>query len=303
MGDSNHVLIMHHHNIMHSAIGGQNMTRFITPHAGTVFGPSYQTNPKEGRSSANGFVMAPLFITVPWDTHLGEALDASLACENSTDITANLTQHTNYSCLAAVDMGAVYGTQSICHGRTCVPSVNYAYWDGTSCITCAVAGNSSDWKFTPKPGTIGYVRRVKESDRSYRAMMKYDMNSDGVVDEGDMAASMVKADRELEQAQGSLEMLEARKKTEGDDDDEEEEEEEEKEEEEGAFNLEIVDLETKFEQDKAAAIGDSSGGGPVYILKSFNYGGGMSNWTYTLLPRAFACHHCTGVARWVLLYC
>ena len=29
MGASNHVLIMHHHNIMHSAIGGQNMTRFM----------------------------------------------------------------------------------------------------------------------------------------------------------------------------------------------------------------------------------------------------------------------------------
>jgi hypothetical protein len=27
------------------------------------------------------------------------------------------------------------------------------------------------------------VRRVKESDRSYRAMMKYDMNGDGMLDE------------------------------------------------------------------------------------------------------------------------
>merc|ERR1712054_482860 len=28
----------------------------------------------------------------------------------------------------------------------------------------------------------------------------------------------------------------------------------------------------------------SSGAGGVYILKSFNFGSGMSNWTYTLLP-------------------
>ena len=47
-------------------------------------------------------MMAPLFITVPWDTHFDQALDAS-ACTKSTDITANLTQHTNYSCLAAVN--------------------------------------------------------------------------------------------------------------------------------------------------------------------------------------------------------
>ena len=283
MGASNHVLIMHHHNIMHSAIGGRNMTRFITPHAGTIFGPSYQTNPGD-RTSANGFVMAPLFITVPWDVHLDQTLDAS-ACENSTDITANLTQHTNYSCLAAVDMGAVYGTQSVCHGRTCSPSVDYATWDGEKCITCQVAGNSSDWKWTAKTGTIGYVRQVKESDRSYHKMMKYDMNGDGKLDESDMAASMLHADKELEEAQGSLELLEAREKANGEDDHDEDDDDDDNDDD-HVFNLEPVDMETKFEQDKAKAmgLGDSSGGGSVYILKSFNYGGGMSNWTYTLLP-------------------
>ena len=56
---------MHHHNIMHSAVGGQNMTRFITPHAGTVFGPSYQIVPGSPTAEPTGFVMAPLFITVP----------------------------------------------------------------------------------------------------------------------------------------------------------------------------------------------------------------------------------------------
>ena len=60
--------------------------------------------------------------------------------------------------VAQVDMGVVYGTQSICHGRSCVPSVNYATWDGTKCVTCEVAGNSSDWKWSPKKGSIGYVR-------------------------------------------------------------------------------------------------------------------------------------------------
>ena len=61
------------------------------------------------------------------------------------------------------------------------------------------------------------------------------------------------------------------------------------------FNLEISSTEDFFaEQQQAnAVLGDSSGGGPVYILKSFNYGAGMSNWTYTLLPGALHCLHYT----------
>ena len=168
MGASNHMLVMHHHNIMYSAVGGQNMTRFITPHAGTVFGPSYQTI-AGSRSEPNGFVMAPLFITVPWDTHFDQALDAS-ACQNRTDITANLTQHTNYSCLSAIDMGYVYGTHL----------ADYATWDGNKCITCTVQGNASAWVWKPTQGTIAYSRQVKESERSYRKMMRFDMNGDGV---------------------------------------------------------------------------------------------------------------------------
>lgn len=297
MGASNHVLIMHHHNILHSAIGGQNMTRFITPHAGTIFGPAYQTRPGS-RSEPNGFVMAPLFITVPWDSHFDQALDDS-QCQNATDITVNLTQHTNYSCLAAVDMGAVYGTHS----------VEYAAWDGETCVTCNVAGNSSDWKWVPRPGTVSYVRKVAESDRSYRAMMKYDMNKDGIVDADDMAVSMLQADRELEDAEDSLELLEARKRAEGDDDDSDDDDDESlggpgvnhprvrDDDDDGddangnngddgkydnGFSLEVVDMQTQLEQDRAKAL--SVGGGSVYILKSFNYGGGTSNWTYTMLP-------------------
>jgi hypothetical protein len=279
--------------------------------------------------------MAPLFITVPWDLHFDQALAAS-DCQNATDITENLTQHTNYSCLAAIDMGAVYGTHS----------VDYATWDGASCVTCDVAGNSSDWKWVSKPGTIGYVRRVKESDRSYRAMLKYDMNGDGVVDAGDMAASMLHADKELEDAEGSLELLEARVKAniggndeDGDDDDDDDEVAKETTAAAAAAVTAAVGMQTNLDQDTvtATAFGDtgvthcsintfenaclasdtpgdchwcsnshtcgakgdtcpsfasradvekrvSSGGGSVYMLKSFNYGGGTTNWTYTLMP-------------------
>ena len=114
-------------------------------------------------------------------------------------------------------------------------------------------------------------------------MMKYDMNGDGKLDESDMAASMLHADKELEEAQESLELLEAREKAKGEDTDDDDDDDDD---DDHVFNLEpeIVDTETYFEQQQAAALGDASGGGDVYILKSFNYGGGMSNWTYTLLP-------------------
>ena len=247
MGASNHMLVMHHHNIMHSAVGGQNMTRFITPHAGTIFGPAYQT--KAGsRSEPNGFVMAPLFITPPWDQHVDQALEPS-ACQNATDITLNLTQHTNYSCLSAVDFGYVYGTHS----------VDYASWDGAKCVTCIVAGNVSDWKWVPKAGAISYSRQVRATERSRRKMMKYDMNGDGVLDESDMAASIVE---QLRDGGG------------GGGDDEEEEEEEE-------FSLEVDDTQrTPFGPSAKVGLRGSS----VYMLKSFNFGSGMANWTYTLMP-------------------
>merc|ERR1719453_103887 len=128
-------------------------------------------------------------------------------------------------------------------------------------------------------------------------MMKYDMNGDGVVDAGDMAASMLHSEKELEEAQGSLELKhhleKAREKAEGDDDDDDDEE--------GIPNplgnphhlhhryrhrgLEVDDMQTFLDMDKPKAFGKGYGGGSsVYILKSFNYGGGTTNWTYTLLP-------------------
>ena len=41
MGASNHMLLMHHHNILASAVGGKNLSRYITPQEGTIFGPAY----------------------------------------------------------------------------------------------------------------------------------------------------------------------------------------------------------------------------------------------------------------------
>lgn len=272
MGASNHMLVMHHHNIMHSAVGGQNMTRMITPHAGTIFGATYQFA-KGSRSEPSGFVMAPLFINVAWNTHIGQVLDPSV-CQNATDISNNLTQHTNYSCLSAIDFGYVYGTHS----------ADYATWDGSKCITCIVPGNQSDWKWTPKTGSIGYSRMVRESERSYRKMMKYDMNGDGVLDESDMAASLIKKQKKDRDDDRSDDDDDHSDDDRSDDDDDRSDDgsDNESEEEGEDFTLEVEDYEVS--RKKLAGRTVPLRGGGVYILKSFNFGAGTSNWTYTLLP-------------------
>jgi hypothetical protein len=227
-------------------------------------------------------VIAPLFITVPWDSHFDQALDPA-SCQNATDITNNLTQHTNYSCLSAVDFGYVYGTHS----------ADYAQWDGTQCISCQVAGNVSDWKWVPKAGAISYSRIVAASERSYRKMMKWDLDGDGKLDEADMAAS-IRATANIEKKDSDDEHSDDEHDDDPDDDDDKN------------WTLENPDLHTALEQQrpvqtavkqskdgfsrdflhhKTESLGvGSEGAGGVYILKSFNFGSGMINWTYTLMP-------------------
>ena len=135
----------------------------------------------------------------------------------------------------------------------------------------------------PKAGSISYARQMKESERSYRAMMEHDMNGDGVLDESDMAASMLRADRELEEAEGSLELREARRrehqgddnKDDGNDDDNDNGDDGDDDDDDGGdddhvFNLEPVDMETYLEQPYGKTLGASTASnGGVYILKSF----------------------------------
>ena len=101
-----------------------------------------------------------------------------------------------------------------------------------------------------------------KSEHSYRKMMKFDMNGDGVLDESDMAASIANKEKDDEDDASN----------DGSDDGSDDHSDK--------FSLEAVDIQTAFEQTKKVG----SAGGPVYILKSFNFGSGMSNWTYTLLP-------------------
>jgi len=241
----------------------------ITPHAGTIFGATYQTIAGSRTAEPNGLFMAPLFITPPWETHYDQVLAPSV-CQNATDITPNLTQHTNYSCLSAVDFGYIYGTHS----------VDYATWDGSTCTTCNVEGNQSDWKWAAKTGSISYSRIVRDSERSYRRMMKFDMNGDGVLDESDMAASMAI----MEQLPDHTDHDDS-----DDNDDDSDDSDDDSDDSDDESGLEADDMQVALEEQHTKKKSKKFGsaplrGGGVYILKSLNFGAGMSNWTYTLLP-------------------
>jgi len=67
-----------------------------------------------------------------------------------------------------------------------------------------------------------------------------------------------------------------------DDDDDDDDDDEHKKRLDLRLNLEVVDTQAALEQRRE--VSGRSRGGSVYILKSFNFGSGMTNWTYTLLP-------------------
>ena len=185
MGASNHMLLMHHHNVLASAEGGKNLSRFITPHGSTIFGPTYQT--KAGSlSEPNGEVYAPLIMgPLPWDQHM----DKVATCQGAEQ-GMDLGVHTNGSCLSAVDLGVTLGWY---------PGTNYAVWRGDSdkhCRLCHISDkNSSHWKYTAQKGAISYSKVVAKSQASYEAMMEFDANGDGMLDEHDLKASMINAEK------------------------------------------------------------------------------------------------------------
>jgi hypothetical protein len=98
--------------------------------------------------------------------------------------TVNCVQTLKASCLSAVDLGVSFGWY---------PGTTYAVWHGDGdkhCQLCSITGNASDWKYIEQKGAISYTKLVGQSDNTYRQMMKYDDNGDGMIDEQDLKASM-----------------------------------------------------------------------------------------------------------------
>jgi len=260
------MLVMHHHNIMHSSYGGKNMSRFIVPHGATVFGPAIGR--KAGsQHEPNGAVYAPVFMgALPWNKTEGKRVECT-----GEQLTLDLGALTNYSCLSAVDLGSQFGWY---------PGVNYAVWRGDTdkhCHLCKLPSPSSEWKYVDAIGAWSYPYRFAEGERARAKLLKkHDFDGDGRIDPHDLRAAQ---DTPLDD--------------DDDDDEEEEEREEAKEVREGQKGQE-EDQEGEEGEDERDGLGGaslsamtepgvSSGGGPQYLLKNLAFGSGW-NWTYQELP-------------------
>ena len=152
VGESKHVLCMHHHNVAHSSRCGKNMTRFVAPHGASV-GPPEFSRVHGSRTVPSGLVYAPMTMGhPPWET----LADERLSCEGAA-YRGDLGVHTRYSCLSHVDIGLEYGWWA---------GVNAAVWRGDSdghCHLCTLAGNRSTWPLKQARGSIVYALLAKGS--------------------------------------------------------------------------------------------------------------------------------------------
>ena len=257
MGASNHMLLMHHHNILASDAGGKNLSRFITPQEGTIFGPAYQS--KEGsRHEPDGMIYAPLFMgPMPFE----EIGDKMITCEGSEAV-ADLGAQTNSSCLSQLYLGTLYGWY---------PGVNYAAWRGDSdghCLLCKIPGNSSTWNYADRPGVWSYVKQTKQADREAADMMaSYDSDGDGQINEHDLVASMVNAEKLPHRNNSNRH---------------------------SSFpdtgDAKAARVAREFRGDFSDSVKSGSGGSLTYVLRNANYGNGL-NYSWTLIPPHMAGLH------------
>ena len=268
MGRSNHTLVMHRHNILHSSMGGKNLSRFVPPHRPTVFGPAYARR-AGSRTEPNGAVYAPLFMRpMPWSqTH-----DRRIAC-NASEARADLGAHTNFSCLAAADLGVAYGWYR---------DVNYAVWRGDSdrhCHLCRVGGNASSWRYVEAAGAWSYALSSASAEKDRRQLMlELDSDGDGRIDAHDLRATQELPPRDDDNDDN------------GGDGDGDESDDDSKD--------DSIDDGSDGRSDDIDEDGDDfnplgklrarstwrfadNGMGLVYIAKNFQYGSG--NWTWSLL--------------------
>merc|ERR1712176_928167 len=224
-----------------------NLTRFVMPHNACYFGPTYAKLPGS-RSEPNGAVFAPVFMgAMPWY----KIPDKIHTCSES-EYLGDLGVHTNFSCLAAVDLGVSYGWYR---------GVTYSVWRGDTdkhCYICNVSGNSSLWNYTDAKGAYSYPKQGTRSNNARQDMLdKYDMNKDGRIDADDLTEQCLATE------------LSKDSKSEDDDDDDD-------------------DDDSPSRLPDGSDIGpvedhnDIVAGSVTYIGKNFNYGYG--NWTWSELP-------------------
>jgi len=112
-----------------------------------------------------------------------ELADKAVSCTPS-EVKVDLGVTTNYSCLAAFDLGIEYGWYK---------GTNYGVWRGDGdkrCLVCELAGNASTWTFEDAPGAWSYVLQQSGArERIEKFIREFDADGDGRLDPHDFRAT------------------------------------------------------------------------------------------------------------------
>jgi hypothetical protein len=250
VGESEHALCMHHHNVAYSSRCGKNMSRLVVPHGASVAGPEFTRKPGS-RSQPSGMVYAPMTMgRPPWEG----LTDRALTCDGDADRGDLGAHHTSYECLSHADLGLAYGWY---------PGVNVAVFRGDTdghCHLCTLRGNASEWNLTTAQGAAVYwvggtaaaaaaaaaTEPIPTVEKGSTAPPR-DYDDDGDCDDrADMPmcyySHWVNKTRELE------------------------------------WNLPGANF---TPSSTFPGLANPAGGNPTYVLKSWNYG---ANWTWLMLP-------------------
>jgi len=146
VGQSKHVLCMHHHDVGYSSRCGKNMSRLIIPNGASAAGPTFER--KQGsRSEPNGMIYALMSMGTPQFQTL---TDKAVTCDGVNG-RGDLGVSTSYQCLSMIDIGMVYNWYS---------GANVAVWRGDTdkhCHLCKLSGSQPSWNMTDTKGAIVFA--------------------------------------------------------------------------------------------------------------------------------------------------
>ena len=130
----------------------------------------------------DGAVYAPAFFgPMPFNITADKLLTGCVGPAVKFDLDVHAS---NFSCLAAVDLGVQYGWYK---------GINAAVWHGESdkhCMVCNISGNATRWNYTAAVGAFSYVYNVVKGNKERDHLLKkLDANHDGKIDAADLAAT------------------------------------------------------------------------------------------------------------------
>merc|ERR1719272_1275664 len=152
MGESQHVLCMHHHDVAYSSQCGKNMSRWVAPRGGDVL-PHVFEREAGSRTKPSGVVYAPAYMGAPpWNT----LADKTVGCSASQVVADLGVVNKSYSCLSKVDFGTLYSNSKF-------KGTNVAVWRGDTdqhCVLCKLPGKQASWGIKDAKGGVVFALQV-----------------------------------------------------------------------------------------------------------------------------------------------